>query len=108
MLTLVGGSFMTRLRKSILFKIERGLWREVLWSMISDKGPVSTAGFNYKYHVDPDDDCHEAMTRRRIYHSSMALFAKIAGRTEMLVMYEPWLVPLWQQTQAYTIFLWTQ
>ena len=83
MLTLVGGSFLTKLRRNILYKIERGLWREVLFSMISGKGPVSTAGFNYKFRVDNDDDGYEAKTRRRIYHSSMELFAKVAGRTEM-------------------------
>ena len=96
MLTLIGGAFLTKLRRSILYKIERGLWREVLWSTISEKGPVSTAGFNYHYRVDPDDDGYEAMTRRSIYHSSMQLFAKVAGRTEMQVLYEPWLLPLWQ------------
>ena len=71
MLTLVGGNFLNRLRKSVLHKVERGLWRELVGSIVAVHGPFSTAGFTYNHPVHPDDDGYEAEVRRRIYQSSM-------------------------------------
>ena len=67
MLTLVGSQFLTRLRKSVLHKVERGLWRELVGAIVSVQGPFSTAGFSYNQRVHADDDGYEAEIRRRVY-----------------------------------------
>ena len=108
MLTLIGGQALNNLRKSILYKVERGLWRETLGAIVSVHGKVSTHGFNFNRKVDPDEDDYEAQLRRRFYTTAMQLFAKVAGRTEMQVMYEPWLLPLWNKTQTYSMYIWNQ
>ena len=81
---------------------------DLIKSIVSPKRAVSTAGFDYQHIVDPDESDEEAVVRRAIYGTQMALLTKLAAKTEMKIIYEPWLLPLYRQRATYSMYIWSQ